>query len=368
MKQLTTRQAKIIMMFYVCISKIMILPSLICARLDSDFYAIFISMFVIELLFILLILNINKRNPELSFKDYFEQKFGVFVTKMFYFIIGSIILFKTCMLFHETFMYFFESLYVDLKWRFVIFPSGIFAVYMSSRNLRNFGRTIEIFCYVVLGCILIAWFDGVPNVTFLNIIPKFDFASTDYFFPLVNSSIWFGDFLLLFFILGNIKVEKKISKEIIKGWVYGVVITLVTVVIFYGVFGITSSLRRMALIDLTQYAPKLSKTGNFIWLVNIIWPIILFYQLAIQTYFTTQAYSYCFNAKHNYRFMLSCIVVVATIVVLILFDLNITNLVNFIKGGFGAVVLFLQYILPFLMIIILILPFDVKERRKVYVK
>ena len=368
MKQLTTRQAKIIMMFYVCISKIMILPSLVCSQLKSDFYIVYLLMFLIELLFVLLILNINKRNPDLSFKDYFEQKFGVFITKIFYFIIGSIILFKTCLFFHETFMYLFESLYVDLKWWFVIFPSGVFAVYMSSRNLRNFGRTIEIFCYVVLGCILIAWFDGVSNIHILNLIPKFDFNKTNLFSSLINSSIWFGDFLLLFFILGNIKVEKKMQKEIVKGWIYGVIITVVTCIIFYGVFGVTSSLRRMALIDLTQYAPKLSKTGNFIWFVNMIWPIILFYQLAIQTYFTTQSYSYCFNARHNFRFLLSCIVVVATIVILILFDLNITNIINFIRGGFGFVMLFLQYVLPFIMLVILILPIGDRVRRKVYVK
>lgn len=91
MKQLTTRQAKLIMLFYVCISKIMLLPSLICGKVKQDYFVVISAMFLFELLFLLLILSISSKNPNKTFKQLFEEKYGKIVTKIFYFLIGTLL-------------------------------------------------------------------------------------------------------------------------------------------------------------------------------------------------------------------------------------------------------------------------------------
>ena len=73
MKQLTSRQAKLLLMFYVIISKVMMLPAIISSYANNDTWIVFLIMFAFEFLFVLLI-----GGSALCFSDA-KNKFIIFV-------------------------------------------------------------------------------------------------------------------------------------------------------------------------------------------------------------------------------------------------------------------------------------------------
>ena len=350
MKQLTSKQCKYLILFYVCLNKIMLLPSIICSNVNNNFWIVLTFMFLLELLFVLMILSINKQNSNLTLKQRLDATFGTVFTKMLYFLIGILLTFKLVVATHECYIYLFDSLYANYNWFEMLIPLGLYLFYVGSKDFTNMGRCIEIIRYVIYGCIAVALFDALPNLQILSLFPVFNTTMP----RLLNSSfsitLWFGDFLILFFMIGDIKVDKKMNKNIITGWLIGAIITMAVVLFFYLTYGIIAPLRRMAVIDITQFVPKLSNSSNFSWIVTTSWIVAVAFNLGLITYLINQSYAITFSVKEHHRKYLSFIVVMLVLTILIAFNFRLNNLMNFLNGYFKYYIFAVQYILTLIVL------------------
>ena len=353
MKELTTRQSKLLILFYTCLNKIMFLPSVLSGQVQNNFWVVMALLFVLEGLFILLLLKINSLNPATTIFEKLQNVFGKFVSKAFFFLLGILLIFKLSIMFHEAYIYFFEALFVDLSWLIILVPLIIYLGYVATRNLRNFGRNIEIFYYVIIACIFIVLVDSFMNINFSNMLPLFNTSVTNISASAVNCCVWFGDFLALFFILGNVKMEKKTNKQIFSGWLLGVLTTLVVAVFFYSTFGSIASMKRLGLLDLTQNIPRLSSTGNFGWLISMLWPVAILFELGFVTFLIKQSYFNTFNCKGKYGVHLVYVCLTAVIVILTIFQFRVTTLMDFLFKGFKYYAFAVQYIIPAMLLIVL---------------
>lgn len=365
MKQLSSKQCKLIMLFYVCLNKIMLLPSLICSNLTNNFWVCLMIMFLIEFMFILMILNINKDNPDLTIKQRMKNAFGEHFTRIFYMFLGILLLIKAVFAVHECYIFLFDALYTNYKWIEMLIPLTIYLFYVGMKDFTNFGRTIEIIRFIIYGCIGVALFDALPNLNALSMLPIITttaprVVSTSFYYML-----WFGDFLLLFFMVGDIKLDKKMHTKILSGWLTGVLITMIVMLFFYMTYGILSPLKRMALIDITQFVPKLSNSSNFSWLVTTSWTIPIFFNLGLIVYLVCQSFAITFKVKQSNRKILSFIVVAMIVGILTLFNFSLNNLIDFLIGGFDIYVLIVQYVLPLLILPICVLKCKKPAKRQV---
>lgn len=370
MKQLTSKQCKCLMIFYVCLNKIMLLPSLICSNMGKDFWLVLLFAFGFEMLFLLMILNLSKENPDLTIKQRMERVFGKGFTKIFYFLIGILLLFKVTIAMHECYIYLFDSLYANYNWIEMLIPLCIFLIYIGAKSFTNFGRSIEIIKYIIYACIIISLFDALPNINFISLMPVMKTSIQRVLSTSFNFSLWFGDFIILYFMIGDIKVNKKMHKDIIKGWIIGAGITIITAVFFYMSYGIISPLRRMAIIDITQFVPKVSNSSNFAWIVTSSWTIAVIFNLSLLIYLINQSFAITFSIKDDYRKILSFIVVISVLVVLILFNFRLNNMMNILNIVFKYYVFVVQYILTLIVIPIMSIKFkkSLEKRRFKYVK
>ena len=205
MKQLTSKQCRFLILFYVALNKIMLLPSLICSNLTNNFWLLLIVMFGLEFLFILMILSLNKQFPDLTLKQRMQMVFGKIFTKIFYFLIGLLLLFKLVLIIHECYIFLYDSLYSNYKWIELIIPLAIFMIYVGAKSFTNFGRCIQIIRAIIYGCIAIALFDATSNLNLLNMLPVFTTTVNRTLHTCFNYSIWFGDFILLLFAVGSLE-------------------------------------------------------------------------------------------------------------------------------------------------------------------
>ena len=370
MKQLTSKQCKYLLIFYVCLNKIMLLPSIICSSASNSFWLVLLLMFGFEFLFILMILSISKQNPDLTLKQRIEDTFGTVFTKIIYFLIGLLLLFKLCIAIHECYIYLFDSLYANYSWFEMLLPLGLYLFYIGIKSFTNLGRCCEIVKYIIFACIAISLFDALPNTELLSLFPLFNTSMPRILNSGFSITLWFGDFILLFFMIGDIKVNKNINKDILSGYFIGVAITVVTISFFYLTYGIIAPLRRMAVIDITQFVSKLSISSNFSWIVTSSWIVAVAFNLGLLMYLTNKSFAICFGVKDIYRKQLSFIVVIGVFVVLVVFNFRINNMMKFLNGYFKYYVFCVQYILP-----LIILPISAikssknqSKRRLEYVK
>lgn len=366
MKQLTTSQASKLFLSYTCLSKIMLLPSIITGQVGNSFWIVLLLVFAIEFLLITLLLHINSKNPDLTLFECMQAKFGKIFVKIFCFLIGIVFLTKLTIMLHEIYIYLFEILYVDLSWVTILVPLFIFLGYVGTRNLRNAARCMEIYGALIFFTIFLALLDSLTSLNVLNMLPFFTKNLGEIFNSSLNNILWFGDFLLLFFMLGNIKMEKNTYKKLIFGWLSAVLITFVVFFNFYCLFGAVSPYKRIAIVNLTQYSPRLGVSTGFVWLVAMIWTLGVVFEIILLCNLITNSFLLTFNIKKKYvSFVLfTCLAII--LLILFITNFRITYLIQFIQQYFKYFILAVQYILVLIAIMFMLSPSI--RRRKNYGK
>ena len=364
MKELTTRQARILLMYSVFISKVVILPSLLTNGVDRNCWIVMLILFCVDFIFIYLLLKINKKDINTTLKEKMQKIFGKAFTSAFYILIGIILLIKLTVSLHEIFVFFYDVLYVNLAWITVLIPMFIYICYIAKRRLRNLGRSLEIYGFLILVCVFIAIFDGLKSMQFTRLLPLFTGNTINILNVSFNYTLWFGDFLYLFFILGNVRAEKDFDKKMIKTWLIGVGISLVVLIAFYGDFGNVAPLKRVAIIDMTQHTPRLNSSSSFVWLATFLWAIGGIFEIGFLSFLTSESFALSLNLKDNKKLYVIIGMLVLVLFILVLTSFRLIQLLNFITLYFKYYIFAVQYV--FVLVVSLIMFFSMKQRRKRY--
>lgn len=352
MKQLTARQSKLLILFYVCISKVMMLPSFIVSEVDNCFWILLLAMFCFEFLFVVLVLNVSKTHPNLSFKEMLEKTIGSIATKIIFVLLGSLLIAKLLLQTHETYNYFFDILYTDYQWIYFLFPTFIYLFYVSAKGFKNFGRNIEILGYLIIGCIIVSAFNATPNIKFMSFLPLINGSIAKVSVVSMNACLWFGDFIVLIFMLGQVKQDKNVEKNMIIGYLAGVLISFVICALFFAEYGVVGGLKREAIINITEFIPRLSGTGNFSWVVASLWGVALFFQLGLISFLCVSSFRQMFPKKHNLSIIISGSVVAVSFALLLLTNFSIDIFQSLINSGLKYYFLTIQYIVMLISLII----------------
>ena len=110
-KQLSNHQVGVILSLSIISLKILIFPAVIGRySLNNCYISVAISLLV-DFLFVLLLLYVMKKNPNLTFFKILENKFGVVVAKITGVMLGLFFLLKSVMAIKELQNYFVQLLF-----------------------------------------------------------------------------------------------------------------------------------------------------------------------------------------------------------------------------------------------------------------
>ena len=303
-KQITERQAGLIIMVSVLANKLLMLPSLISFEAKNDAYLVFFASFLIDFLFILLFLYINDKIKMPIFK-FLGQRYGKAIVVLFALPIVFVFALKCVDIFGECYLFFDQVMYVQVDQIVFMICFVIMILYLGSRAFRTLGRSIELLFFVFVISLFLSLYLSIGSADWSNILPIFATTPKTIFSSMFAHNVWFGDFLTLFLLVGHIKMEKHTNRRIAIDYIVADAIVLLAVVIFICVFDNTASMHKMAIINITEFMPRLTTEGKLNWLIDLIFPLVNIVGLGIYANMGSKATEACLPQKFQQILLLS---------------------------------------------------------------
>ena len=352
-KQLSTRQACLIILFSMLSTKLLSLNSIISSDMGNNAWFTFFISFVIDFLFALIFIYlINK--IDMPILEYIRKNFGYAVSIIISVFVGIMFLFKTTEIMVDIYLFFVQLIYVEIN-RLVFIVCFFWVLYyFGTRYLRSIGRTIEILLYLVLFSLVLSVVISFKAVNLENLLPFLNINIFRTGQNILTHNLWFGDFWFLFFMIGNIKKESDTTKKLIWTYVLSALVILIFVVIFTGVFGLTAPLHRVCVIDITEVTPRLINQARFNWLVDFIFPIVLILGLGLHANCITICIKHFIRGCVKSKNTISGILTTAFVLIIgIIFKFTFTLYYNFITNIYFYFNTFSQYALPIIILIMI---------------
>lgn len=346
MKQLTTRQVSIMIFVCAVATKMVAFPSLLISATGNSMWLAILIMFLIDACFLLTICAISKRFPDLTFKQFLERGFGKALTHIFLFLLGVLLALKVAMLVRECYEFYNETSYVDLSWFVFLAPLILVLAYLATKKMRSIGRGGEIFFYFIVVALVMTFLLSMGHINLTTILPLLPNGVLPVFKACFRYSFWFGDFLILFLCLGDVKLSQHSTKSFLFSYSIAMLAVLILCITHYSLFGAISGTYKTSIIDVTEYVPRLSTTGRFTWIVVFLWPIAMIFAICVYQFLTCICFQKCFNINENSKQWLVYGAIALSLSFLIITVFSENLIIKLVANYAQYYVLVVQYLFP----------------------
>ena len=328
---LSGRQAALMCSVMILSSKLLNLPSLLYTANKTSAIFSAIIIFALEFVFLFFLLKIKKNNPNKSFFNFFENKFGKFLTKFILIILFLFFIFKIAYVLQESFYFFKRSLYTTIPISLFLISVLPVVSAFAYRGLKPLGRTLEIFFWLIFGLLIfctIAWVISVSDfsLTITNSNGWDGFLNATF-----NHTFWFADFVFLMFIVDKVKLEENSKKQILLYSGFTMLWVLVFFVVYFIAFQTTAFSHPFAILNIIQFVSDFGTVGKFDILPITAVMFVMFFQLGILLICASSCIEKVIPFKHKAQTLIG---VNALLVLLCYIIFNNANSVAVFYGDF----------------------------------
>ena len=329
-KELTGRQAIILIAIAVCATKFFILPSNLTASAGQDSIYVMMLFLIAEFLLFMILVQISYLNKDITLHQLLQKNIGIVATNIIFAVLFVFFTCKLCINIIETYTFFLGTLYDEISPILYFFPLALLIFYMTSVGLRTIGRSAEmlwIFVFIGIALILIV---AVPSIDFSYMLPIFENGTRSAQEALFKNSLWFGDYFVYLFLFGKIDFRKNFIKKI--AIVVGITVftILFFIIIFHCAFPYTAGMRHYAISDISQQSSRIATVGKIDWLVVVVWTFASIIQTVIFSYCAEESLNKIFKIRQKY---ISSLIFIAILgIVLFLLKFQIVNLLNLVQS------------------------------------
>ncbi|MBQ4558444.1 MAG: GerAB/ArcD/ProY family transporter [Clostridia bacterium] len=284
MKQLTSRQAGILIFFSVIALKAVVLPAIIFFLAGAGGYITIIFSLIFDFGLLLIYLWVMKNNPDKTFPQILEDAFGKTFSKIVCAIVFVYFMLKTFLIMKSVFNFFTKAVYDNMDWVYYIISTVFFLFFAINKPLRAFGRTAEVIFWIIFISINVILIITSFTMDLTTLLPLFPNGSVPIVDTGIKSAFGFGDYTILLFFMGNIKWEANTSKKII---IYAIT-AIGTIINFYIVFlcnfGYSVVNQNLAIADLSLYLDLSVTVSRLEWIAVFAWTMTLIIQMIMYAY------------------------------------------------------------------------------------
>lgn len=350
MAKLSTRQAGLMLFIIMLCNKMLSLNSHLAYDVLSDAWLVYIISFVIDFLFVLICIYFM-RVIDKPFLEYTKEKFGKPVSIVIAILISVLFVFRTTQIMVDVYLFFAQLIYAEISRLIFIVCFISILFYFGSRQFRSLGRSAEMLIVLIFISLFLSFLMSIKVLDLEKILPVLSTKFSSICKSSVKHNLWFGDFLIFFFFIGNVKMEKNTAKKLIFSYLSSCFIVILFAIVFICAFGNTASMHRVAVIDITEFSPRLVAQGRFNWLVCFLFPIALILGLGINANCLTMCFKFCVGQRRDPKNVYSGIIATATILaVCIIFRFAYSAFYDFVTTYFFYYTFFAQYVLAVVML------------------
>ena len=284
MKSLTTWQMCTLLAIGVISNKLLLLPSIMYEYAGRDAVFVLLFKFLLAVIFVGIILFALTKNPDKTLREIVSTIIGDFGYRLLAFLIFILYLFKNFLLLMESELFLGSTMYQDYDKLMFLVPSILVSGYVAYKGLQTIGRTCEALCGVIFAGLLFTFILSITELDFSNILPLGTVGFSECFDALNASFLWFGNYFVLFFCLGDVKMSKGLVKKVYLALVISILFVVAFFVVYYANFEYSSGLHKFAISDITQFTPEIASFTKVDWITVIVWMMTSVLQGSIQIY------------------------------------------------------------------------------------
>ncbi len=280
-KTISTNQTSLILVIFTIALKLSVLPAITCDFSRTSAYMVVLFACVIDFLLTIAIIIIMQKIPDKNFFGLIKETLSKPVAIIVYIFLFGYFFLKLLITLLELHDYYIVTLFEHLNPFFFILALMSLLLYLFKAEFRAIGRMIEICFWPLALGIAFTLVYPIAEVEIVNLFPLFE----DGIYPVMNgllrTSFAYGDFMILFVLMGNISYSKHARKKILlyMSAVLGFIFNFY--IIFVGTFGDTAVNQSLALSELPLHNPYPTTIGRLEWLTIIMWSAILLIQVAL---------------------------------------------------------------------------------------
>lgn len=349
-KTISTNQASLMLVIFTIALKLSVLPALMCEFAGTSSYVSCFIALVIDFLCTTLVVHIISKVPNLSFFELIKTAFGKVTAIITYAMLFVYFFVKLTIGLTEIHDYYTSSLFEELNPYFALITLLFLLLYMFVKNFGTLGRLLEVFFWPMVIGIAFTLIFPFSDVELSNLLPLFEDGVYPVFRGVYRTSLAFGDFMLLFSLMGKISFTKNSNKKIFLYALNAMLFIFNFYVVFVGAFGKTTINQTLALGELPLHSPQPSTINRLEWLTVIIWTAIMFINIGILGKCCSDAFKHIFNVSDNILPAIVISVLEVGIQVFAMFRVNIiaklgtTRIVSIVTCVFYTIILLLLVI------------------------
>ncbi len=362
MKQLTNKQASVLIFLSIVALKVIVLPSIVYFHAGRSGYVTIFFALAVDFATMLLFLHIMKKNPDCKFFDIMSSAFGKIVAKIVMFLLFAYFIIKSFLVLKSTYNFFVEVVYDNMNWLFYLLATVTFLFFVIRKDLRIIGRVGEIIFWVIFIAINIVLLITSINMDITSVLPVFPNGAAPVLSTGLQCAYAFGDYTIMIFLMGNIKYNRRTPAKITSYAFMGISTILNFFIVFLCNFGHTVVNKDLAIADLALYIDLAVTVSRLEWIAIFIWTITLIMQLCV--------YCYCAKASADYivpaRWIphTSKAIILALIVTYCIEEITSHALIRFLLSyEFGIFAVVVQVGIPILLYIAYLILSRRRDRR-----
>lgn len=341
-KALTKRQALYIFIICFVANKAQRLPSLISSNMGRNGWLVILIMGLVDALLLSLLLLTNKINRGRNLYDLCTRAGGKFYAKFISTFLGLYFLLSAILPYEAVHDVFSNVLFDYLSWELYSFFLVFAIAFLACFGLTTIGRVSELLIWVIgIGFIALLTLGAIAT-NFSRVLPIYDISASKLFGTCFNFSMWFGDFVILYMFMGNVKEDdgKMNFWFIIALMVCDLLLTF-GYVVFYGLYDTLSPEQTNFISSISQFSLLSLDIGRVDWFFVLLFEISTFISSAVYIYCAGKCFCDVLNIKKER--------VVCIVITLIVYVLDITVFKSVGRGA-SKLAYFAKYTYPVIVV------------------
>lgn len=274
-KTITANQTSLMLVIFTVALKLSVLPAITCDYAGNSAYIVSLIALTFDFVLTVAILIILNKIPEKNFFTLIKETLSKPVAIIVYIFLFVYFFLKLLITILELHDYYIVTLFDEFNPLYFIITLVFFFIFMFNQSFRTIGRLIEVCFWPMLIGIIFTLVFPAGDIELPNLLPIFDGGIYPIYHALMRTSFAYGDYMILFILMGNIVFKKNSKKKILLYFINILSFIFNFYVIFVGSFGNTAVNQSLALSELPLHNPYPASIGRLEWLTIIMWSAIL---------------------------------------------------------------------------------------------
>ncbi len=358
-------QAIILVIICVLATKLQRLPSIISYSVGRDGWFVLLILGILDLIYLMISLwFFNRHNQTSNLYEVLVKSGGKFFAKLFLLFLATYFFIMAVLPFAAIHDLFANILFDELNYTYFGLIFLFVVMFMALKGIQTLGRQGEIYVGIIgvgiIGVLLLS----IPVTQIDRILPMLDISATKIVKEVLYNSLWFGDFMIIFFITGmvNMRKNEKLGWRLFLPYAILVLIIIPSAyVVFYSIYNNLAGFKTNAISSLTQFSLLTLDIGRVDWFLVLFEQISTILSSSVFVFITATCLCKTLGIKKQ-----SILIILLSSALFIIDVFVFVNMDLFIPR-FRKVVyiycLFINYVLPFIFVVCSLV-FAKKQRKQ----